>query len=89
MPGISGEGPLRTSNFSSTSSQRAAYITDGDVRKSVHFAAAIAVCEAAGCVLSDLFGAPWGRGATGLIVAADFETHSALASRIARYFAGG
>jgi myo-inositol-1(or 4)-monophosphatase len=69
--------------------QRAAYITDGDVRNSVHFAAGIAVCEAAGCVSSDLFGAPWGRGATGLIVAADFETHGALASQIGRYFSGG
>jgi myo-inositol-1(or 4)-monophosphatase len=68
--------------------QRAAYITDGDVRNSVHFAAGMAVCEAAGCVLSDLFGAPWGRGATGLIVAANFETHRALTSQIARYFSG-
>jgi myo-inositol-1(or 4)-monophosphatase len=36
--------------------QRAAYVTDGDVRDSVHFAAGIAICEAAGCAVSDLWG---------------------------------
>jgi hypothetical protein len=29
--------------------QRAAYITDGDMRNSVHFAAGLAICGAAGC----------------------------------------
>ena len=58
--------------------QRAAYVTDGDVRDSVHFAAGLALCEAAGCTLSDLRGNPWGTGATGLLVGADLETHTKL-----------
>jgi myo-inositol-1(or 4)-monophosphatase len=40
--------------------QRAAYITDGDMRNSVHFAAGLAICEGAGCTLTDLRGQPWG-----------------------------
>lgn len=58
--------------------QRAAYITDGDARDSVHFAAGIALCEAAGCVVTDVFGERWGRGPTGLIAAADSDTHAML-----------
>jgi myo-inositol-1(or 4)-monophosphatase len=58
--------------------QRAAYVTDGDVRDSVHFAAGIALCEAAGCTVSDLHGRPWAGGASGLVAAADAETHRAL-----------
>ena len=38
------------------SGQRAAYITDGNVADSVHFAAGIGLCKAAGCVISDLDG---------------------------------
>jgi myo-inositol-1(or 4)-monophosphatase len=62
--------------------QRAAYITDGDVRESVHFAAGLAICEAAGCTVTDLRGHGWGRGATGLIAAADAEIHAALVSLV-------
>ncbi|MFE9818543.1 inositol monophosphatase family protein [Streptomyces sp. NPDC005773] len=58
--------------------RRAAYVTDGDLRDSVHFAAAIALCEAAGCVVTDLRGLPVHTGAGGLIAAADPETHEAL-----------
>jgi myo-inositol-1(or 4)-monophosphatase len=65
--------------------QRAAYITDGDVRDSVHFAAGLALCEAAGCTTTDLRGHEWGRGATGLVVAADAETHAALLSLVKKY----
>jgi myo-inositol-1(or 4)-monophosphatase len=36
--------------------QRAAYITDSDLRDSVHFAAGLALCEAAGCTVTDLRG---------------------------------
>ena len=36
--------------------QRAAYVTDGDVRDSVHFAAGLAICQAAGCTVTDLRG---------------------------------
>lgn len=58
--------------------QRAAYVTDGDVRDSVHFAAGIALCEAAGCTVTDLHGRRAGDGPTGLIAAADAATHAAL-----------
>ena len=57
---------------------RAAYLQHGDVRDSVHFAAPIAVCRAAGCVVTGLDGRPVGDGANGLMVAADRPTHEAL-----------
>jgi myo-inositol-1(or 4)-monophosphatase len=62
--------------------RRAAYVTDGDMRDSVHFAAGLAICEAAGCTLTDLRGHAWGHGATGLVAAADFATHVALLDAI-------
>jgi myo-inositol-1(or 4)-monophosphatase len=62
--------------------QRAAYITDGDMRENVHFAAGLALCEAAGCTVTDLRGRRWGRGATGLIAAADAEIHATLVSLV-------
>jgi myo-inositol-1(or 4)-monophosphatase len=66
--------------------QRAAYITDGDImQKSVHFAAGIAICEAAGCVVTDLRGQPWGNGTTGLVASADHQTHSTLMNLIGHY----
>ncbi len=41
--------------------KRAAYVTDGgDLSGSVHFAAGIAVCWAAGCVVTGIDGAPTG-----------------------------
>ncbi|MCX5141894.1 inositol monophosphatase family protein [Streptomyces sp. NBC_00338] len=58
--------------------RRAAYVTDGDLRDSVHFTAGIALCEAAGCVVTDLHGRPPYTGAGGLIAAADRQTHDAL-----------
>lgn len=58
--------------------QRAAYVTDGDVRASVDFAAGLAICEAAGCSCSNLRGGAWGDPGGGLIVAADRQTHAAL-----------
>ena len=58
--------------------QRAGYVTDGDLRGSVHFTAGVAICQAAGCTLSDLRGRPFGHGPDGLILAADPETHDAL-----------
>lgn len=58
--------------------QRAAYITDGDLRDSVHLAAGAAICQAAGCVVTDLTGAQWGQGAMGLLAAADQAAHAAL-----------
>lgn len=62
--------------------QRAAYVTDGDVRESVHFAAGVALCAAAGCAISDLRGEPCGERATGLIAASDAAVHAALLQMI-------
>jgi myo-inositol-1(or 4)-monophosphatase len=50
-------------------------VTDGKVRDSVHFAAGVAICMAAGCAISDLRG---GTSDDGLIVAADQDTHATL-----------
>ncbi|MFB9469555.1 inositol monophosphatase family protein [Nonomuraea salmonea] len=58
--------------------RRAAYVTDGHVHDSVHFAAGIALCRAAGCVVTGLDGNPPERGTGGLIAAADQDTHKAL-----------
>ncbi|MGI5325422.1 inositol monophosphatase family protein [Actinomadura nitritigenes] len=58
--------------------RRAAYVTDGHLRDSVHFAAGIALCQAAGCVVTGLDGGPPHTGPGGLIAAADPETHSTL-----------
>ncbi|MGW4565498.1 inositol monophosphatase family protein [Streptomyces sp. NPDC004561] len=58
--------------------RRAAYVTDGDLSDSVHFAAGIALCRAAGCTVTGLYGEPVHTGAGGLIAAADPETHAAL-----------
>lgn len=57
--------------------RRAAYISDGFFADNLHFAAGIAVCRRAGCVITDLAGEPLNTG-RGLIVAADTETHRCL-----------
>ncbi|WP_155372770.1 inositol monophosphatase family protein [Catellatospora vulcania] len=63
--------------------KRAAYVTDGgDLSASVHFAAGIALCRAAGCVITGIDGAPVGPAARGLLAAADTETHALLLSMI-------
>ncbi|MFH9570662.1 inositol monophosphatase family protein [Streptomyces sp. NPDC017230] len=63
--------------------KRAAYVTDGgDLTESVHFAAGIALCRAAGCVVTGVDGAPLGRAGRGLVAAADAETHGLLMSMI-------
>lgn len=63
--------------------KRAAYITDGgDFSKSVHFAAGIALCRAAGCMVTGIDGAPIEQGAPGVVAAADAETHRLLMSMI-------
>ncbi|WP_250037799.1 inositol monophosphatase family protein [Paractinoplanes maris] len=58
--------------------RRAAYITDGHLADSVHFTAGIALCQAAGCVVTSLDGGPPHTGDEGLLIAADHETHAAL-----------
>lgn len=62
-------------------------VTGGDLRDSVHFAAGIALCQAAGCVVTDLRGRPVYSGAGGLIAAADRDTHARLSALVARQFA--
>lgn len=57
--------------------RRAAYVSDGDFRDNVHFTAGIAICGAAGCVVSDLAGDPLHTG-RGLVIAADAATHAAM-----------
>jgi myo-inositol-1(or 4)-monophosphatase len=68
--------------------RRAAYVTDGDLRDSVHFSSGIALCEAAGCVLTGLRGQPLHTGVGGLVAAADGQTHARLAEIIAEQFSG-
>lgn len=43
--------------------RRAVYVTDGDLRGSVHFANGIALCQGAGCVVTDIHGQPPDTGA--------------------------
>ncbi|SNY45293.1 inositol monophosphatase family protein [Paractinoplanes atraurantiacus] len=62
--------------------RRAAYVTDGHLRDSVHFAAGIALARAAGCVVTALDGGPAHSGPGGLIVAADARTHTDLLTMI-------
>ncbi|MCC2031322.1 inositol monophosphatase family protein [Microbacterium allomyrinae] len=62
------------------SGRRAGYVSDGAVGSfgdNVHYAAGIALCEAAGCVVTDLEGGPL-RAGRGLVIAADAPTHDAL-----------
>ncbi|MBL6274605.1 inositol monophosphatase family protein [Micromonospora fiedleri] len=62
--------------------RRAGYVTDGQLRDNVHFAAGIAVCQAAGCVVTGIDGKPLHTGLGGLVVAADEQTHAALLTLI-------
>ncbi|MEU8183195.1 inositol monophosphatase family protein [Micromonospora sp. NPDC049047] len=65
--------------------RRAAYVTDRhDLSRSVHFAAGIALCHAAGCVVTGLDGEPLDTGGNGLVVAADQPTHAALLTLVRR-----
>jgi myo-inositol-1(or 4)-monophosphatase len=66
------------------SGQRAAYVTDGHLDGSVHFTAGIALCAAAGCVVTNLEGGPIHTGSGGLIAAADTATHEALLAMTTR-----
>ncbi|MFI7062383.1 inositol monophosphatase family protein [Kribbella sp. NPDC050124] len=62
--------------------RRAAYITDGTLIDSVHFTAGTALCQAAGCTVTDFRGDPLHTG-PGLIAAADPATHRRLLDLIA------
>jgi myo-inositol-1(or 4)-monophosphatase len=62
--------------------RRAAVVHDGDLRDSVHFAAGIALCQAAGCVVTGVDGQPLHTGRGGLLAAADMPTHEYLLALI-------
>lgn len=64
--------------------RRAALVTDGHVRDSVHFASGIALCRAAGCVVTNLAGGPPHTGVQGVVAAADPATHRELITMVAR-----
>lgn len=66
--------------------RRAAYVTDGNLQDSVHFASGIALCQAAGCVVTGVQGQPLHTGAGGLLVAADQVTHATLLALIGSQF---
>jgi myo-inositol-1(or 4)-monophosphatase len=66
--------------------RRAAYVTDGNLQDSVHFASGIALCQAAGCVLTGIQGQPLHTGAGGLLVAADHVTYATLLALIGKQF---
>jgi fructose-1,6-bisphosphatase/inositol monophosphatase family enzyme len=66
--------------------RRAGYVTDGNLAGSVHFAAGIALCQTAGCVVTDLAGGPLHTG-RGMIAAADEETHACLRALAAPHLA--
>ena len=58
--------------------QQAGYVTGGDLRSSVHWAAGIALCQAAGAVVTNLAGGELHTGDHGMLAAADAETHAFL-----------
>lgn len=68
--------------------RRAAYVTDGDLRNSVHFEGVIALCRAAGCVVTGVLGQPLHTGVGGLLAAADQATHQVLLDILTRQPAG-
>jgi myo-inositol-1(or 4)-monophosphatase len=69
--------------------RRAAYVTDGHPRDSVHFAAGLALCRAAGCVATDIDGLPVHTGVGGLVIAADQVTHARLLGLVGRQRSAG
>jgi fructose-1,6-bisphosphatase/inositol monophosphatase family enzyme len=64
--------------------RRAGYVTDGTLERSVHFTAGIALCQAAGCVVTDFAGDGVYSG-PGLIAAADPDTHRRLLELVRKY----
>jgi myo-inositol-1(or 4)-monophosphatase len=62
--------------------RRAAYITNGTLTNSVHFAAGAILCESSACTITDFRGQPLHTG-PGLVAAADPATHQQLLDLIA------
>jgi myo-inositol-1(or 4)-monophosphatase len=58
--------------------RRAAYVHEGDLRDNVHFAAPIAIAQAAGCVVTGIHGQPLHTLPYGLLATADTATHPLL-----------
>lgn len=58
--------------------RRAAYVADGDMRDNVHFSAGIALCRAAGCVITATRGRTQVGVGRGVLAAGDAETHGVL-----------
>jgi myo-inositol-1(or 4)-monophosphatase len=69
--------------------RRAAYVGDGHPRDNVHFAAGIALCRAAGCVVTGLDGQPVNSGVGGLVIGADRTTHDRLLALVRRQPSSG
>jgi myo-inositol-1(or 4)-monophosphatase len=65
--------------------RRAAYVTDGHLLDSVHFSSGITLCQAAGCVVTNLAGQPVHTGIQGLVAASDPTTHQELIDLIKRH----
>lgn len=61
--------------------RQTAYVTGAGVDGSVHFLPGVALCEAAGCVVTDLDGGPV-RGGRGILAAADAATSHDLLARV-------
>ncbi|GIE98234.1 inositol monophosphatase family protein [Paractinoplanes rishiriensis] len=66
--------------------RRAAYLSDGHQTYTVHSAAGIALCRAAGCVVTNLQGHELHSGVGGILVAADPDTHADLLRLIGKQF---
>ncbi|RSN28446.1 phosphatase [Amycolatopsis sp. WAC 01416] len=64
--------------------RRAAYVTDGHLKDSVHFTSGIALCQAAGCVVTNLAGEAVHTGAQGLVAASDSAIHRELIDLVTR-----
>lgn len=69
--------------------RRAGYVTDGQLDGSVHFSSGIALCQAAGCVVTGLRGEPVHTGDGGLVAAADAAAHATLIEVVNHQFTGG
>ncbi len=66
--------------------RRAAYVSDGAFHENLHFAAGIAIAEAAGCLVSDLAGTPLNT-SRGLVVSADAATQRAVLALVEPHLA--
>lgn len=61
--------------------RQAAYVSGADIAGSVHFLPGVALCEAAGCVVTDLDGGPV-HGGRGVVAAADAATSRLILDRV-------